>query len=344
MCFAARRRALPNAHGAGKVAGVKESGSSPANATPLVARQADVLRRLLDWDAQGLATALVTLVGIEGNSSRSPGTLMAVAADGRSVGSFSAGCIEAAIVEEAVQVIAAGAGRTVRYGVGSPYIDLRLPCGGGIDLCFTPGPCRAALAGAVARVERREPAILAVREGGVDAGPLDGTFALTLTPALRIIAYGQGEDLAVFARLAAFWGTEVEVVTPLDTLGEEVEALPVPLHALRSHSEVPAIASDAWTAHVFLFHDHDWEQALLPAALALDGFYHGAIGSRRTHHARLRMLEEAGTPEALVARLRGRIGLIASTRDPATLALSILAETVAAYRAIAPVVPAATVG
>lgn len=303
-----------------------------------------MLRRLLKWDREGVATALVTLVGIEGNSSRSPGTLMAVAADGRSLGSFSAGCIEAAIVEEAVEVIAAGAGRTVRYGVGSPYIDLRLPCGGGIDLCFTPTPARAVICDAIARTERREPAVLALSEEGIAGGPADGGFALHLAPAMRIIAYGQGEDLAVFARLAAFWGAEVEVVTPLETMADEIAALPAKIHALRTHASMPDIAGDAWTAHVFLFHDHDWEQGLLPAALALDGFYHGAIGSRRTHHARLRMVQAAGTPPALVARLRGRIGLIASTRDPATLALSILSETVAAYRAIAPVLPAALVG
>lgn len=318
--------------------------TSPASeaATELAPRPHDVLRRLQVWAAEGAPVALVTLVGIEGNSSRSPGTLMAVAADGRSLGSFSAGCIEAAIVEEAVAVIASGIGRTVRYGVGSPYIDLRLPCGGGIDLCFTPAPDAAAIGGALALLERREPAVLTVREDGVAEGDRGDGFALRLMPDLRIVAYGQGEDLAVFAGLAAFWGAAVELVTPLDAFGDVSGAPPLPtlpVHALRSHGSVPGVVGDPWTAFVFLFHDHDWEQALLPAALALEGFYHGAIGSQRTQHARLRMLEEAGADPALVAKLRGRIGLIASTRDPATLALSILSEVVAAYREVVACLP-----
>jgi xanthine dehydrogenase accessory factor len=54
---------------------------------------------------------------------------MAVCADGRHLGSFSGGCIEAAIVAEALDCLKAA--RQVRCGVGSPYIDVRLPCGGG---------------------------------------------------------------------------------------------------------------------------------------------------------------------------------------------------------------------
>ena len=99
-----------------------------------------ILEQALAWIAQGQRVALVTLVGIEGSTSRGLGSQMAVAEDGRFAGSFSGGCIEDAIVAEARDVLAARTGRTVRYGAGSPYIDVRLPCGGGIDLCFTPDP------------------------------------------------------------------------------------------------------------------------------------------------------------------------------------------------------------
>jgi xanthine dehydrogenase accessory factor len=97
----------------------------------IAASALDVLNQAARWLDDGRRVALVTLVGIEGTTSRSIGTQMAVADDGRSIGPLSGGCIEAAIVAEARDALRAGAARVVRFGVGSPYIDVRLPCGGG---------------------------------------------------------------------------------------------------------------------------------------------------------------------------------------------------------------------
>ena len=58
----------------------------------------------------------------------------------------------------------------------------------------------------------------------------------------------------------------------------------------------------------------------------------GAMGSRRTHEVRLRRLREHGVPQPLLDRLVAPLGLIPSTRDPATLALSTLGHIVAAHR------------
>ena len=102
-----------------------------------------------------------------------------------------------------------------------------------------------------------------------------------------------------------------------------------------SRTALPELVGDPWTAFVFLFHDHDWEEQLLPHALAQDGFYHGAVGSARTHRARLAGLRASGMPQASIGTLRGGIGLIPATRDPATLALSILGELVQDYQACA---------
>jgi xanthine dehydrogenase accessory factor len=55
----------------------------------------------------------------------------------------------------------------------------------------------------------------------------------------------------------------------------------------------------------FLFHDHDWEEALLPPALAQEALYHGAIGSQRTHAARLAMLERLACPPPYRPAARG---------------------------------------
>ena len=277
----------------------------------IAARAVDALR-LIDLGArEGVAGVLITLVAIEGTSSRAIGTQMAVLADGRNVGSFSGGCVERAIITEALDVLAKGQPRTVRYGVGSPYIDVRLPCGGGIDLLFSPQPDPAMVADALARLDRREPARL----------PL-GNHVQHYAPQLRLIALGHGEDLLALVRLARAYGVDVVAYAPAQ------DATP-------DEGLLPAVVSDPWTAIVFVFHDRDWEEHLLPKALNLPAFYHGAVGSRRTHHTRVERLRAKGVPESQIDGLRGSIGLIPATRHPATLALSILSELVQDYEAVA---------
>jgi xanthine dehydrogenase accessory factor len=300
----------------------------------IAARALDILRASLAWLEAGIDVTLVTLVHVEGNSSRAPGAQMAVAGDGQFIGSFSGGCIESAVVHEALEVLAANVGRTVRIGVGSPYIDLRLPCGGGIDLVFTPRPDRMALAEAVQRLEQRMPVAIQIDEGAVSLNnaAARGQFHLALVPPLRVIAFGQGEDLAAFAKLASEYGALVECVTPDLDLVNAFASTTIKTRHVYSRERIPTLSSDAWTAMVFLFHDQDWEESLLPATLALPAFYIGAIGSAQKHKMRLIELEQRGVARNAIKRIHGSIGLIPSTRDPSLLALSVLAEIAAQYR------------
>jgi xanthine dehydrogenase accessory factor len=276
---------------------------------------------------------LVTLVAVHGSASRAVGTQMAVAADGSACGSFSGGCIDAAVIAEALDALADGIGRTVRYGAGSPFIDVKLPCGGGIDLLFTPRPDAGVVATVLSSLGQRQPVSVTISAEGFS---LDGGAGFTRRyyPALRIVALGQGEELSALAQLALSFGTETVVVIP----AEQAPSLPplpgVQVHPAQQRTKLPDITTDPWTALLFLFHDRDWEEFLLPEALARPSFYCGAIGSPKTQSVRREALIAAGVAPAHLARLRGPIGLIPSTRDPATLALSILAEIVAEYHTL----------
>ena len=293
-------------------------------ATPMA-----ILRQALAWLDQGEDVALVTLVGIQGASSRSVGAQMAITAAGAAIGSFSGGCIEGAIIAEAQAALAMGKGRQVRFGAGSPYIDVRLPCGGGIDLAFTPHPSRAVMAEAAARLQARQPVCLYVTPAGL---AWDGEgFPLQLAPPLRVLAFGQGEDFLAFARLAHAYGADVEGFTPSAMQAEMLTALGVPAQVLTHAGRAPEVTPDPWTAVVFLFHDRDWEDALLAEMLRQPALFCGAIGSRKTHADRLARLRAMGCDDAQLAALKGHIGLIPATRDPSTLAVSILAQIVQEY-------------
>jgi xanthine dehydrogenase accessory factor len=304
---------------------------------------ADILRFVLDRSREGVGTILVTLTGIEGSSPRAIGAQMVVAADGRYVGSFSGGCIEAAVVAEAIGALAGGRAKLVRFGTGSPYLDIRLPCGGGIDLLFNPCPDPEAIAAVLSRHDRREAAALRLSDDGVflDAvsdgdcvGWRDEGFRLCYAPTLRVVAIGQGEELTALARLAASFGADIAVLSPDERALADLTAEGFDTVRLTARTSLPPVRTDAWTAILSVFHDRDWEEELLPLALRLPSFYIGAIGSRRTQHIRLDILRAAGVPEDLRRKLRTSVGLIPATRDPATLALSALSQIVQEYHRI----------
>ncbi|AJA08124.1 hypothetical protein SKP52_05995 [Sphingopyxis fribergensis] len=304
---------------------------------------ADILRFALDRSREGAGTILVTLTAIEGSSPRAIGAQMAVAEDGRYVGSFSGGCIEAAVVAEAIGTLADSRAKRVRFGAGSPYLDIRLPCGGGIDLLFNPRPDPDAIAGVLCRHDRRKPAALRLAEDGVFLEAVsegdcadwrDGGFRLYYAPTLRIVAIGQGEELTALARLAKSYGADVSLLSPDERALADLTAEGFDTVRLTVRTSLPPVRTDAWTAILSVFHDRDWEEELLPLALRLPSFYIGAIGSRRTQDIRLDTLRAAGVPEDLRRKLRTSVGLIPATRDPATLALSALSQIVQEYHRI----------
>jgi xanthine dehydrogenase accessory factor len=297
-----------------------------------------VLTYLRAAAARGERTALIVLTAVEGGAARGTGTLMGVSEVGDWCGSLSGGCTEAAIAGEARRVIEDGKAEVLRIGASSPLIDIRLPCGSGIDLLIVPQPDATAIAGTIARLTDRQPVVLAAGTNGAlvlhaansrtRTGWQDATFHLRLDPPLRMVIAGHGEEVEALVRQAGAWGAVVEVITPDERLASQQGVVPI-----KTPTSLLLLDLDPWSALVLLFHDHDWEVPLLARALPQPHLWIGAMGSRTTHARRLVALAEAGVPAELSSRIHGPIGLIPSARDPETLALSVLAEVVAAYGA-----------
>ena len=304
----------------------------------------EILRFMAEADRRGQRAALVTITGLTGSSSRPVGTLMGVAEDGRFAGSFSGGCIEAAVVAEAVEAIRDGRPRQVRYGAGSPYIDIRLPCGGGVDLLFQPTPDPDVIRQAVSCLEERQPLALAQgASGGLHilagtAEPLTGwrgeAFVSWYAPSLRLVVVGHGAESLALVQLGLASGLQMTLLTPDERLVASGKRLGACTELLSTSGPSPALVADPWSAVVFLFHDHAWEPSLLEQVITQPWFFTGAMGSRRTHANRLQQLRERGISEEALARITAPLGLIPSARDPMTLALSALAQVVDRYRLV----------
>ena len=116
------------------------------------------------WHAAGTRFALSCVVATWGSAPRRPGGAMAVTADLQVAGSLSGGCIEAAVIEEAVRLLAGerGPGR-LEYGIDDERAwSVGLSCGGTLSVYLTePGPevWEAILDG----LQRQRPAVLLTR-------------------------------------------------------------------------------------------------------------------------------------------------------------------------------------
>ncbi len=300
----------------------------------------DVIAFAAGERVRGLSVCIATVVQVYGTSPRGAGAQMAVAEDGRSVGHVSSGCVERAIVAEAQAAMREGAGRLVRYGQGSQYVDIALPCGSALQILFSVGPSPVALERALAFAVARRPFALALDLGtgaisfreDAAASPGEGRFLRSYAPRLRIAAAGQGAELLTMTRVARAAGYDICAISPDQAALDACAAEGAEIVRLRSAAAAPELPADAWTAMVLLFHEREWEIPLLRRALSGPAFYIGAVGSRRTAAARLEELAALGVPPEDMARLRGPIGLLAATRDPASLALSALAEIAGAWR------------
>lgn len=271
---------------------------------------------------------------------RGAGTVMGAAEDGTFAGSLSGGCIENAVVSEALDVLVQGTPRLVRFGAGSPYLDIKLPCGGGLDVAFHEIKDDGFAAQCLASLKARAPFSIATGPGGVthvsewreaSFGPEANTASFGHYPGPHLQIIGHGASVEQLASMAQAFGCSANVLTPDTLLIEQLEARGIPAQRLSRTNQTELLASDPWTATVFLFHDHDWEIDLMEKALAMPHFYLGAMGGRRAHAFREGALAARGVTQDQLGRIHAPIGLFHSSRDPHTLALSAFAEVIRTY-------------
>jgi xanthine dehydrogenase accessory factor len=99
----------------------------------------DLLDELDRWRAEGVPVALARVVDLDGSGPRAPGAAMAVNERGEVIGSVSGGCVEGAVVTEALEVLRTGERKVVTFGYSDDEaFAVGLTCGGTIHLFLEP--------------------------------------------------------------------------------------------------------------------------------------------------------------------------------------------------------------
>lgn len=276
--------------------------------------------------------ALITSLAIEGGAARDVGSLALVEGSGGMTGYLSNGCIDRDIQAHAMQSLQSQQKKLIRYGDGSRYADLKLPCGGALDVLIDPAPDTDAIVKAAARFAARQTVTLHFAGEDDAQEPRSQTF--TYDPRHRLVLAGRGAVFRAMAQIGQATGYDVRLLSP-DT--EDLDAIAHLASAPPTHLTTPDAVHDldmldAHSAFLTLFHDHDWEPWLLAAALKTPARFIGSLGSRRTHALRKEQLRQLGTAEQALDRLQGPVGLVPSLRDASSISISAMAEIVAAFQ------------
>lgn len=161
-------------------------------------------------------------------------------------------------------------------------------------------------------------------------------FLNVFNPPLRLILVGAVHIAQALGPMGQLAGFDVSIVDPRGAFATAERFPGIALHDGWPDEAMAVLKPDLRTAVVTLTHDPKLDDPALAGALRSDAFYIGALGSKKTHAARLGRLAEMGFPEHELARIRGPLGLAIGAVSPAEIAVSALAEIIQALRQAAP--------
>jgi xanthine dehydrogenase accessory factor len=180
----------------------------------------------------------------------------------------------------------------------------------------------------------RGPADDALRTDRSGTVEVDGGtwFMHAHNPPLRLVVVGAVHIAQALVPMAAGLGFGVTVADPRRAFASGERFPGVTVSTDWPDEALDALRPDARTAIVTLTHDPKLDDPALDRALRSQAFYVGALGSRRTHAARLDRLRALGHEDAALVRIQGPVGLDIGAVTAPEIALSILAQVVAVRR------------
>jgi xanthine dehydrogenase accessory factor len=315
----------------------------------------DVLAEVKGWLEEGDQVALATVVSTWGSAPRPAGSRMAVSRSGRIAGSVSGGCLEGDVFEQAQAVLKGSPARLLHYGVSDDLaFSVGLSCGGEVDILVE--RLDAAHRELIEALEAERPVVFAtaledpagarrvVDPGRADdliddAGALllgevperrDGWFLEPFPRPPELFIVGGSHVAIPLSRLARALGFRVTIIDARSKFADRTRFPDAdrviaawPDEALR------AVTLDASSYVVVLTHDPKFDDPTIVTALERSPRYIGAIGSRRTHRARVERLLAAGVSPSALERVHSPIGLDLGGQTAEETALAILAQMVA---------------
>ncbi len=311
----------------------------------------------LGWLAEGKSVALATVVETWGSAPRPVGSQLLISGTAEIMGSVSGGCVEGAVVEEALEALETGQCMLLEYGVGDEAaFAAGLACGGNIRILVEPvavgqGVEPALLATLVERRKAHLPVALAVNLqswqrrliGADDAlaaerfisdkSGLEGDWFINIhNPPLRMVIVGAAHIAQPLVQMARLAGFAPVLVDPREAFASNLRFPGETLLHDWPDEALEQIKLDTRTAVVTLSHDPKIDDPAIAVALKSPVFYLGCLGSTRTHAKRVARLKKTGFTDAEIARIHAPVGLDIGAKTPAEIAIAIMAQVTQCLR------------
>lgn len=322
----------------------------------IISTEDDLLAEAEAWARAGRGVALATVVETWGSAPRPVGSHLVIDGEGNFLGSVSGGCVEGAVIEEAMAAIESGQGKLLSFGVADETAwRVGLSCGGRISVYVAPVNAQLeALAGVNAARAKREAAALItnLETGSIRVAP-PGEAALTEAfrtgksgmaeggkafidvhvPGAKLVIIGAVHISQALAQMARLVNLPLTIIDPRTAFATPERFPDVLLLAEWPEDALKKVPLDRYTALIALTHDPKIDDFALRAALEAWCFYVGALGSRKTHAKRCERLADLGEK---LQRIKAPIGLDIGALSPAEIAVSVLAQVIAEMRKTAP--------
>ena len=296
----------------------------------------------LKYLSEGKKVALATVVSTWGSAPRGVGSQLAISSDGEFEGSVSGGCVEGAVIVEALDAMSDGQCKLLEYGVADEdAFAVGLACGGDIKILVEPVDIGSGLKSddlkiivasfsdrktigysiSLPEFERSE-----LSNDDVRTGVKDECFYLTYSPSPRLVIVGAVHITKTLSSIAKMAGYDVYLVDPRESFASAARFPEDIFLEGWSDEALKDLGIDANTAIVTLSHDPKIDTPALEVALKSDAFYIGSLGSKKTHGKRIAQLQSLGFSDAEIDKIHSPIGLNIGSKTPPEIAISIMAE------------------
>ncbi len=299
---------------------------------------ASIIDTARTWHRAGHQLAIATVIATWGSSPRRVGSHLIVRDDCIFEGSVSGGCVEGDVITAAQKIIREGGSRRLDYGVADARAwEVGLACGGRISILlqalvdghFAPALLDRIIAGST---DGENVTLVTDLAAGVTREADAGDFVRVYSPPLRLAIIGAVHIAQTLVPIARQLGYAALVIDPRGLFATSARFEDVALDDGWPDEALVRWRPNAASAVVALTHDPKLDDVGLAAALRSPAFYIAALGSRKSHAARLDRLRAIGFDEATLGRVHGPAGLSIGAASPAEIALSIAAQMTAAWR------------
>ena len=324
--------------------------------------------QLSKWLATGLSFCSATVIHTWGSSPRPVGSMMFIGSDAEILGSVSGGCVEGAVVREALEVMKTGKAKHLKFGITDDEAwAVGLSCGGSMavflepfvgiqnpeiwSLLSTDNPCctlatllsaentthvlvtdKGEVIGHSPTENLQTEALRAYRERKTQTITLENdTWLLQVFPRQsQLIIVGAAHITVDLVHLAQYFDFETIVIDPRGIFAHKTQFPTPPDHLFVDWpAEVlPNFKLDAYTFAVLLTHDPKIDDQALELFLKSEVAYIGCLGSKKTHEKRINRLTAKGFSETDIARIHAPVGVDIRAKSAKEIALSIVSELV----------------